>query len=121
MSEQGPFAQTIEGQEIDASARGYVHVKFKDCTFTNLRGAHIVNCLLENCRIAIDDPRKLLGATITLNCNTFGQIKLSPMTADCILYLAAMGAPDEAKRAKIQEVIAPERLALFERLFPILE
>jgi hypothetical protein len=120
--EKRRFSAVYENTDFPSlRGRGFVRALFSDCTFHDIRKVHFVNCTMENCRIETEDPRDLLEATITINCHTFRNLKLSPAAFDALLFVISMAAPDEDMRTRSRTALDPSRLKLYERIFPELE
>lgn len=121
-AERRRFSEIHEDEDLpDIRGRGFVRALFSKCRFKNMRKSHLVGCTMDQCTVETDDPRDILDVTLTLNCHTFRNLRLSPAAFDALLYVATMSAPDEETREKARAALDPERRKLFDRIFPTME
>jgi hypothetical protein len=82
---------------------------FYDCTFKDLQGLTLDNCVLNKCRFLTDTIEEARGFTLTLNCNSFRNVEYSPLLFDLFLCMALKSAGNVDKRQKLLEVIGKDR------------
>ena len=102
----------------DLSGRRFYGALLADCRIGKAAGAVFKDCVLAGTEFAVEDVRDFLGLTVTLDCFTFEDVKLSPVALDAILFLLTMTKGNDAARERIRQTMDPERLKLFRRLFP---
>lgn len=120
-AEAARFSVTVKDQpSLDISGKLLNRALLERCRIARFRGAMLKDCVLRDCEIDPVDVRDLIGLTVTLGCSTFNRTKVSPLAMDALIYLISKGA-DAAEKKRVRAVIPPERVALFDRLFPQLD
>ena len=104
----------------DLSGRRIENALLADCRITGLAGARIANCDLRGTEIDIQDLRKLLGVTVTLDCFTFDGLKPSEFVVDAMTYLLSTCDIADSKRQQLRSTIDSSRLQHFDRAFKVL-
>lgn len=104
----------------DVRGRRFQNELISECHVTNVAGAYIVNCDCRGTHLDIDDVRKLLGVTVTLDCYTFDGLKLSELALDTFLYLLTHTEDNDYKREQVRSLIDPVRRSFFDRAFELL-
>lgn len=67
------------------------------------------NCVLTESKVTAKGIDKLLGLTVTLDCNTFGDVELSEDMFDLLLLLLCKGKGNNEKRAKLLALVGEDR------------
>lgn len=89
---------------------------FHRCTFHKLNGAVLKDCKLYGSRLVMTRPEDIIGITITLNCNTFNNVELSPEVFDYMLLLLCRTSGNTKKRLDIIEhIVGHDRSAMLLR------
>ena len=78
---------------------------FYNCTFDNLNNLTLQNCDLNGSQFLTDDIRKALGFTVTMNCLSFSNVKLSPLLFDLLLLMLMKTTGNDDKREKLKDVV----------------
>jgi len=96
-----------EFKEVPPAADGDV---FYSCTFHKLNGAELKNCTLMHSKLVMTKPEDIIGLTMTLDCNSFNQVELSPEVFDLMLLLLCRSKGNNTKRLKIiEDVVGHDR------------
>lgn len=95
--------QGVAGREFD-------NALFFNCVFDDIKGTTFKHCDLNHSTFKTDKIEDLLGATITLDCNSFGNVELSPLIFDLILVLLTKSRGNTEKRKQLVEVLGRERV-----------
>jgi hypothetical protein len=112
------FSAVIDGlKDANLAGRGFVRTLFKNCTLQNVRRAHFANCTFDRCSLEPRDVRDLVGATLTLDCAAFNGLKFNALAIDSIIFLLSRAASEEDK-ARLLSIMDPQRVKLFEKIFP---
>lgn len=111
---QGATFEDVRGRRFD-------NALLSDCVLRRIAGATFCNCVLAGSTVDADDIRDILGATVTLDCFTFEGLRLSPTTLDAFLYLLTLTTGNDTTRGRLEAAIEPQRLRLFQKLFPSTE
>jgi len=82
---------------------------FFGCVFEKLAGLTLRDCDLNRSEFNTESVRDALGFTLSLQCLSFRNVKFSPLLFDLFMCLAAMSAGNDEKRAKLRDVVGPER------------
>jgi hypothetical protein len=83
---------------------------FYNCTFNKLNGAVLKDCVLQGSKLAMTKPEDIIGLTLTMDCNTFRDVELSPEVFDLMLLLLCRTKGNNAKRlAIIEKVVGHDR------------
>ena len=90
------------------------------CHITGMSNATFKKCNLRNSHIDIKSLTDILGVTMTLDCFTFNELRLSPEVLDALIFLLTTTAENDEKRAALRSMIDPKRLRLLERQFEVL-
>ena len=112
------FSEVHYRETVDLTGARLQNALFRNCVITGLRKALLLDCELPGCELRIDSPLDFLDATVTLNCWTFRDVRLSETAFDALIYLVSLGAGNDRKRAALRELIEPSRMRLFDRVFP---
>ncbi len=78
---------------------------FFNCTFRDVRGATLKRCNLHHSKFLTDRIEDALGFTVTLDCNSFQDVELSPLLFDLLLCLLLKTKGNTEKRRKLLDVI----------------
>lgn len=105
----------------DVTRRRFYNALLYECKIKKFAAAEFVHCVLSGTRLEPESLRDILGATFTLDCFSYGGVFLNELAFDAHLYLLSLTAGNDAKREKLREMIAPERMRFFERAFPATE
>lgn len=117
-----PYRITRKGEKgIDASGRRFVNELFQDCEISRSRGAEFIHCHMRGSRFTSQDVRDFIGMTFTFNCDSFEDLELPPAAFDAFIKLLSITAGNDEKRAKLRELIDPDRLRIYDKIFPSLE
>jgi hypothetical protein len=93
--------------EVPPDAEGAI---FYDCTFLKLNGGSLKNCVLHSSTFAMTKPEDIIGLTVTMDCNSFKELELSPEVFDLLLLLMCRTKGNNAKRmAIIENVVGHDR------------
>jgi len=93
--------------EVPPDADGAI---FYDCTFHKLSGAMLKNCTLHSSTFAMTKPEDIIGLTVTMDCNSFKEVELSPEVFDLLLLLLCRSKGNNKKRmAIIENVVGHDR------------
>lgn len=88
----------------------FVGEVFYECTFKDLQGLTLENCILNKCRFFTDSVLEARNFMFTLNCNSFRNVEFSPLLFDLFLCMALKSKGNDEKRRKLVEVIGRERV-----------
>ena len=79
---------------------------FFNCKFGSLKNLTLKNCVMDQSQFTETDPSRMLGFTVTLDCNSFSGIELSPEAFDLICMLLAKSKGNlEKRQALIKHVV----------------
>lgn len=110
----GEHFKSVRGQR-------FVNALFRDCVFEDVADAQFINCVMDGSEIAVDDVRKAVGVTCTINCFTFEGLKLSPVMFDAFLFNLTLTRGNDEARKRLEGIIDPKRLRMFRIAFPHIE
>lgn len=88
---------------IDEDLRGleghFENALFFNCRFGSLNNLSFTNCVLDQSQFTETEPRNMLGFTVTLDCNSFSGVELSPQAFDliCMLLVKTKGNIEKRK------------------------
>lgn len=83
---------------------------FWNCTFDDLRGLTLKDCVLANSKFKTNDLRKAIGFTLTLgDCNSFKDVEYSEELFDLYLVMALMTKGNTEKRRKLIDLIGRDK------------
>jgi len=104
----------------DLSGRTLQNELLAECEITGLARAVLRDCDLRGTRVNIDDLRRLLGVTVTLDCYTFSGLVLSELVFDAFLFLLSLTEGNDDKRDRVRSIINPRHLLYLQRAFDCL-
>lgn len=114
------FDETFVGQDLDLTNVRLRNALVRECSIKSIRGSWLIDCNFAESSLDIDDIRNFLDATVTLNCFTFKDLKMSDLSFEATLYLLSMTKGNDSNRAKLRDMIDPMRLRLFDKVFPLI-
>jgi hypothetical protein len=83
---------------------------FYKCTFNKLNGGTLKDCVMYGSKFAMTKPEDIIGLTLTMDCNFFSELELSPEVFDLLLLLICRTKGNNAKRlAIIEQVVGHDR------------
>jgi hypothetical protein len=94
---------------------------FFNCTFDKLSGLTLKNCDLGRSEFVTTSVVDALNFTLTLNCNSFRDVTLSPLLFDLLLALLVTSAGNSEKREKLLDVIGKDRAKVLLRVLKDIE
>ncbi len=93
--------------EVPAPKEGAL---FHRCTFHKLNGAVLKDCKLYGSKFVMTKPQDIIGVTLTMDCDTFTNVELSPEVLDYLLLLICRTSGNNTKRlAIIEKVVGHDR------------
>lgn len=103
---------------FNGSDLSYANLTDANCMGSSFVDARMyrINLMRANLAKTTVDPLDLFGATVTLTCDTFEDMKLSPKYRAFWIYLASLFVAPEGEKMKLREIIGPETYEFFERV-----
>jgi hypothetical protein len=99
------FSEVHIDEDCRSIRGGHENGLFFNCDFDRLSDVTLKNCVLTNSRFNASSIRDVLGFTVTLDCNSFVDVELSPEIFDLLLTLLTATKGNDAKREKLLDVI----------------
>jgi hypothetical protein len=100
------FSSTHIGEDCRTLKGRYENALFHNCQFEDLNDLELINCVLRESTFITTDPAQALRLTLTLNCNSFHRVKLSPELFDLLaLMLCKTEGNDDKRQAIVDHVI----------------
>lgn len=99
------FAKIHSGEIFDKAPAPADNEFFYDCVFNKLNGAVLKNCKLFGSRFAMTRPKDIIGLTVTMDCDSFSNLELSPEVFDYLLLLMCRTKGNKQKRLDIIEKV----------------
>src|SRR4051812_14025925 len=79
---------------------------FHNCTFRNLRGLTLKDCVLARSKFLTDKLEDAMGLTFTVgDCGTFRDVEYSEYLFDLFLVMMIQTAGNTSKRRRLIEVV----------------
>lgn len=94
---------------------------FFNCSFKDLRGLTLRNCVLNRSRFLTDTVEQAMGFTLTLDCASFANVEYSEVLFDLLLMLIIKTKGNTEKRRKLIEVLGRERVLELGRILESME
>lgn len=91
------------------------------CTFRDLRGVVLKDCVLNRSKFTTESVREALGFTLTLDCHSFNDVEFSPLLFDLLLFLLTTSAGNDDKRKRLADLLGKERVGAFEKVLRSVE
>ncbi len=112
----------IHQNEDLGSVRGrrFENALISECRVTDVAKARFINCDLRGTRVDIDNPARLLGVTMTLDCYSLDGLRPSELVLDTWLFLLSRTDGNDDKRAGMLGLIDPLHRIQLERAFEFL-
>ncbi len=86
------------------------------CTFKDLRGVVLKDCVLNRSKFTTESVREALGFTLTLDCHSFNNVEFSPLLFDLLLYLLTTSTGNDEKREQLAGLLGKERVGAFKKV-----
>lgn len=90
---------------------------FFNCKFNDINGLTLKNCDLNQSSFDIDDIKKALGFTVTMDCFSFFGVTLSPTLFDLYLLLLCQTVGNDDKKEALKQIIGKDKA---ERMLKVL-
>jgi len=103
------FAEQHIDEDLTKTTADFDNALLFNCKFDNLRGRTFKNCDLNHSEFLTDKLEDLLDFTLTLNCGSFENVRLSEMVFDVLLLLIYKTKGNDSKRKKILSVVGTAR------------
>ena len=106
--------RTFSAIHIDEDVRSlkgsHQNELFHNCTFGELKDLELTHCCLNGSKFTEVDPTKMLGFSVTLDCNSFSGVELSSEIFDliCMLLVKTKGNV-EKRQALIKHVVGSQK------------
>lgn len=105
------WTETHIQEEVSLAGADKNDALYYECTISSIKGATLKNCVFANSKLKTQSPADVAGATVTLNCHTFGSLELDEDTFDLFLLLLCKTKGNREKRQKIiDDVIGREKV-----------
>lgn len=104
------FSETHIDENCEDLAGTKDRALFFNCTFKRVRDLTLTHCDLNQSKFTTDRLDDMLGFTVTLDCNTFSNVELSPLMFDSLLALLIKSKGNTDKRRQLIDVIGRDRL-----------
>lgn len=95
--------------------------RFVNCTMQEVRGAMFERCLLVSTKLEPQSLTDILGVTVTFDCEQFAGWEWNELAMDSMLYLMSITKGNDERRIIFRNLVRPESMADFDRLFSKLE
>ncbi len=82
---------------------------FYNCRFDKLNDLTLEGCDLNHSEFITSRVRDALGFTLTLDCNSFGNVRYSELLFDLMLCLLTSTVGNDEKREKLKAVVGQAR------------
>lgn len=105
------FSETHIGEDCSTLSGVHENGLFFDCTFCNLNGLSLKDCVLDRSKFKTEKLGDALGLTLSLNCHSFRDVEFSPLLFDLFMMLAYMSKGNDEKREKLLDVVGRDRAA----------
>jgi hypothetical protein len=103
------FSEIHIDEDVRHLTGSFENALFHNCTFGSLNNLTLKNCVLSDSKFTETDPTQMLGFTVTLDCNSFSDVELTPQEFDLICLLLTKTKGNTEKRAKlIKDVVGIE-------------
>jgi len=93
--------------------------RFFNCTFDKLGGLSLINCDLNKSKFKTSSIKDALGFTVTLDCQSFTGVELSPFLLDLALALLTMTKGNQEKLRQLRTVIGEQKYDSMRRLLAL--
>ena len=115
------FAEQHIDEDLTKTTADFDNALLFNCKFDNLRGRTFKNCDLNHSEFLTDKLEDLLDFTLTLNCGSFENVRLSEMVFDVLLLLIYKTKGNDSKRRKLLNVIGKEKAEALLKQLALLE
>ncbi len=97
------FSEEFSGNNFTEAPADAENAFFHRCTFHKLAGTTLKDCKLYGSRFAMIRPEDIIGVTLTMDCDTFSNVELSPEVFDYLMLLICKTSGNTKKRLAIIE------------------
>jgi hypothetical protein len=111
------FSEVHIDQNLEQSVAGkeFSNALLFNCSFKNLRGLVLKNCDLNQSEFKTESIREAMGFTMTLDCNSFNDVRFSPLLVKLLLTLLYTTKGNDEMREKLPDVIGRKDLDMLLR------
>jgi len=116
------FIEQYSGEDFKEAPTPKEGALFHRCTFHKLNGATLKNCKLYGSKFAMTKAQDIIGLTVTMDCDSFNNVELSPEVLDYLLLLICKSSGNvEKRRTIIEKVVGHDRAVQLLRELETLE
>lgn len=85
------------------------NVLYYNCKFKDIHNVTFKDCVMTQSELVAENIREVLGVTITLDCNSFRNVKLPEFVLDLFLLLLTKTRGNSKKRKQILDIVGKEK------------
>lgn len=105
------FTATHIDEDVTELTGLHENAIFHNCTFRNLRGLTLKDCVLARSKFVTDKVEDAMGFTFTVgDCGTFRDVEYSEYLFDLLLVMMIQTAGNTSKRRKLIDVVGRDRV-----------
>lgn len=105
------FSSVHIGEDCRTLKGRYENALFNRCRFGNMNDLELINCVLFESTFDTTEPSEALRFSLTLNCNSFHGVTLSPQLFDLLLAMLCKTAGNDDKRQAIVDHVIGRKAA----------